>query len=579
MLTSLLLFGLMLPAAGQETPQVPGAYRGPDQDRTLGLDPELVASPLLQMAQRRAGWEAWFEHERELLFRGEPDFPARAVSEDGRYGTSDWAVKREELLLTALPLLIGALMEEDPALREAAAIAIGRIGYPASQSLLIRALEDDQSSVRQAVCLGLGLLATDDAEAALRELFESGAHDEITRGFAALGLGLSGRVGGGSALKIHLNAVIAEREQLQDPVLTQAVIIAAGVHGSRDFVPLLLELDARLAKQSGARETRLRGCVFQALGGLEDERAAAALTAALEKEKGDLARSAAQALARIRSAGTVSALAAKARVSHDPETIALCLIAVGRIGGNRALEELKRAQPGSGAEDSVQAAWLLACGLARHGDAYPRMEKVLASGVHGKEAARPQNASAQRGEGTVRGAAAIGLGLFRNPQSFDLLDRVLDDVVGVDPSFTGYAATSLGMLQTPEAEERLLDLAAASDTLPAETRRGLAVGLGLCSTERSTIALARMLVNDSSAEVRWAGARALSYARSNDALRVLVDELHRCLEQQQVPASAAHLVLGLGFLGDLHQGATLDGLVAGMDFLQESRLLETLRAY
>jgi HEAT repeat protein len=579
MLTSYLFLGLLLPAAGQETPQVPGAYRGPDQERTLGLDAELAASPLLQLAQRRAGWEAWFEHERELLFRGEPDFPARAVREDGRYGTSDWAVKREELLLTALPLLIEALTEKDPALREAAAIALGRVGYPASQSLLVRTLDDAAPSVRQAACLGLGLLATDDAEQALRGLFEDGAQDPVTRGFAALGLGLSGRVGGGSAMKIHLNAVIAEREQVLDPVLTQAVVIAAGVHGSRDFVPLLLELDERLAADGGAAATRLRGSLFQALGGLQDERAEAMLTAALEREKGDLARSAAQALARIRSASSVNALAAKARVSHDPEAVALCLIAIGRIGGNRALEELKRLQPDGGAEDSVQAAWLLASGLARSEPAYARMQKVLDLGVHGKESVRAQNASVKRGEETVRSAAAVGLGLFRNPQSFTMLDRLLDEAESMDPAFVGYAATALGMLQTQESEERLLDLATISDALAPEARRGLAIGLGLCSTERSAIELARLLVRDPSAEVRWAGARALSYARSNDALRVIVEQLRACIELQQVPESAAHLVLGLGFLGDLHQGATLDGLVAGMDFLQESRLLETLRAY
>lgn len=577
--TSILFLGLLLPAAGQEPPQVPGAYRGPDQERTLGLDPELVASPLLQLAQRRAGWESWFEHERELLFRGEPDFPARAVREDGRYGVTEWAVKREELLLTALPLLIEALTEPDPALREAAAIALGRIGYPASQGLLIRTLEDRVPAVQQAACLGLGLLATDEAEDALRTLFEDGAHEPVTRGFAALGLGLSGRVGGGSALKIHLNAAIAEREQVFDPVLTQAVVIAAGVHGSRDFVPLLLELDARLADVGGAAATRLRGSVFQALGGLEDERAEPKLIEALEREKGDLARSAAQALARIRSTSSIGPLAAKARSSRDPETTALCIIAIGRIGGNRSQEELKRLQPDAGATDSVQAAWLLACGLARNEPSYARMEKVLDVGVHGKESSRAQNASSVRREETVRGAAAIGLGLFRNPQSFVLLDRVLEGVAGMDPSFAGYAATALGMLQTPESEQRLLDLAAESDSLTPETRRGLAVGLGLCSTERSAIELARLLVRDPNPEVRWAGARALSYARSNDALRVIVEELRACIAQQQVPPAAAHLVLGLGFLGDLHQGATLDGLVAGMDFLQESRLLETLRAY
>lgn len=578
MFVHFMLFASMLPASGQETPQVPGAYRGPEEERTLGLDPGLGASSLLQMAQRRAGWEAWFEHERELLFRGEPDFPARAVSEDGSYGGQAWSVKREELLLSALPLLIEALDEPDPALREAAAIALGRIGYPASQGLLARALEDPQASVRQAACLGLGLLASREAEEALRAIFESNA-DEVTRGFAALGLGLSGRTGGGSALKVHLNGLIAAEHPAANPLLTQAVVIAAGAHGSRDFVPMLLELDARLTNTGDAGAERLRGTIYQALGGLEDERAAEALHGALENGGEELTRAAAQALARIRASGSVLPLAAKARASNDPETRGLCLIAIGRIGGNRALEELKRLQPGGGAEDTVQAAWLLACGLARSEPSYERMEKVLKSGVHGSSQSRPAEASSRRGEETVRGAAAIGLGLFRNPQSFPLLDRLLEHAAELEPSFTGYVASALGMLQTAESEERLLDLAAARDAMAPEARRGLAIGLGLCSTERSALELARLLVTDPSAEVRWAGARALSYARSNDALRVIVEDLRLCLEQKQTPASAPHLVLGLGFLGDLHQGATLDGLVAGMDFLQESRLLEALRAY
>ncbi len=559
---------------------MPGAYRGHEQERTLLLDPEFAQSPLLSLAQRRAGWESWFEHERELLFRGEPDYPARAMHDDGRYGTTDWAVRREELLLTALPLLVEALSENDPALREAAAIALGRIGYPSSQGLLIRMLEDPEASVQQAACLGLGLLASDGAEEALRVRFETKTLDSVTRGFAALGLGLSGRVGGGSALKIHLNEVIARADSVLDPLLTQAVVIAAGVHGSRDFVPLMLELEARLAQADGADESRMRGTVYQALGALEDERAVPLLVEVLQKNDGDLARSSAQALARIRATTSVSPLSAKVRTSHDSETQALCLIAIGRIGGKRALEELKRLQPTSGADDSVQAAWLLACGLIRSEPAYERMEKTLCAGVHGKEPARAMDASSvRRGEETVRGAAAIGLGLFRNPQAFDLLDRVLDAAGNVDPEFLGYSATALGMLQTPQAEERLLDFATIASTLPPEARRGLAIGLGICATERSATALATLLVTDPNAEVRWAGARALAYARSNDALRQVVEELRICLDEREVQAAAAHLVLGLGFLGDLHQGATLDGLVAGMDFLQESRLLDTLSSY
>lgn len=563
----------------QEAPQVPGAYRGPEEARALGADLARQPYGLLGLATRRTGWEFWFEHERELLFRGEPDFPARAVGEDGRYGGEAWSVQRRELLLSSLPLLVEALNAPLPAVREAAALALGRIGYPASQDLLTKALTDSDPAVRQAACLGLGLLATPEAEAALRNRFEDSFLTAAERGFAAIGLGLSGRTGAGSTLKLRVLSLGTKESALTDPLLAQAVVIAAGVHGSRDFVPMLIDLDARLVALDDAASQRLRIAVFQALGGLGDARASGAIAAALEPAKDELARAAAQALGRLRDVGAVLPLAAKVRSCHDEECRALCLIAIGRIGGHRAMEELNRLKPAAGSEEGAHSAWLIACGLARSNDAYERLRNTVLAGSRAAQTAGPAEASARKGEETLRGAAAIGLGLFGNPQALEALTAALDGARDGDPVFQGYLATALGLLRTPAAEERLLALAGEAATLPAAARRGLLLGLGFCASERSSLVLARLLVSDPDAEVRWAGARALAYARSNDALRVLVEDLKVCLEEKEAPERAAHLLLGLGFLGDVHQGATLDGLVAGMDFLQESRLLDALRAY
>lgn len=565
--------------AAQEVPQVPGAYRGPEEERTLGVDVEHQAVGALGFASRRTGWEFWFEHERELLLRGEPDYPARAVGEDGRYGGEAWSVQRHELLLSTLPLLVEALDAADPAVREAAALALGRIGYPASQDLLTKCLSDADPAVRQAACLGLGLLATPEAEAALRARFENTALTPAERGFAAIGLGLSGRTGAGSTLKLQILGLGTPNGASTDPLLAQSLVIAAGVHGSRDFVPMLMDLDARLAKSEDPSSLRLRVAAYQALGGLRDARAATAIAAALETAKGDLARAAAQALGRLGETSAVQPLAAKARSSHDEECRALCLIAIGRIGGSRAAEELNRLKPGPGTDEGVHAAWLIANGLTRSKDSYERLRNTVLAGSRGSQAAQPVEASARNGEETLRGAAAISLGLFGNPQAIEALSAALDGAREGDPVFHGYLTSALGLLRTPDAEEQLLALAGEASDLPAATRRGLMLGLGFCASERSGLALARLLVTDADAEVRWAGARALAYVRSNDALRVLVEDLRICLEQKATPDRTAHLLLGLGFLGDVHQGATLDGLVASMDFLQESQLLDALRGY
>lgn len=571
------------PAAPQEAPQVPGAYRGPDAERVLGADLEVHGGGMIGFAQRRAGWTSWFEHERELLLRGEADFPARAVGEDGRYGGEAWSVQRNELLLASLPLLVEGLQAGTPALREASALALGRIGYPASEGLLVDALEDADAAVRQAACLGLGLLGTPGAEEVLRARFEDARRAEEERAIAALALGLSGRTGAGSSLKLHLATLLAgegDANGVANPTLTQAVILAASVHRSRDFVPMLGQLDQRLQKVEGADALRLRAAACQALGALGDARATAGLVEVLAQSEGDLARSAAQALGRLGATEAVVPLADKARERRDAELRGLCFLAIGRIGGNRALEELGRLRPAQGAEDDEQAAWLLANGLARAKDSYERMRGTLLAGVRGADEVRAQEASASaHGEESVRSAAAIGLGLFGNPQAIEALDAALLAAREGDPEFVGHLALALGLLRAPEAESRLLELAAEAPSMDRLARRGLAIGLGLCSSERSSLALATLLTVDPDAEVRWAAARALAYARSNDALRVLVEDLRSCLDQREVPARAAHLALGLGFLGDVHRGATLDGLVAGMDFMQESRLLDTLRGY
>lgn len=577
--TLILSAPILSSAAPQEAPQVPGAYRGPDAERVIGADLETRGSGVLGLAQRRAGWTAWFEHERELLLRGEPDYPARAVGEDGRYGGEAWSVQRNDLLLASLPLLVEGLQAGTPALREASALALGRIGYPASEGLLVDALEDADAAVRQAACLGLGMLGTPGAEEILRARFEDSGRASEERAIAALALGLSGRTGAGSALKLHLASQQAGAK-IADPVLTQAVILAASVHRSRDFVPMLLQLDQRLRKSEDADALRLRAAACQALGAIGDERAAAGLIEVLAQSEGDLARSAAQALGRLGATEAVVPLADKARERRDAELRGLCLLAIGRIGGNRALEELGRLRPEAGAEDDEQAAWLLANGLARAKDSYERMRGTLLAGVRKADEVRAQEASASaRGDESVRSAAAIGLGLFGNPQAVEVMDAALTAAREGDPEFFGNLALALGLLRTAEAEARLLELTAEAPSLDRRARRGLAMGLGLCASEQSALALANLLTVDPDAEVRWAGARALAHARSNDALRVLVEDLRACLDQREAPARAAHLALGLGFLGDVHRGATLDGLVAGMDFLQESRLLDTLRGY
>ena len=103
--------------------------------------------------------------------------------------------------------------------------------------------------------------------------------------------------------------------------------------------------------------------------------------------------------------------------------------------------------------------------------------------------------------------------------------------------------------------------------------------MGLAKSEKASIALVKILLEDEDDGVRWAASRALATSRSTAALRLLADGLKTELGEQNQRVQAAHLVLGLGFLGDAHNGATISSMLAGMDYRQESRLIGALSHY
>lgn len=571
---------ILLLAVPQEPSSVPGAYRGPEDETLLEFvshgNPAAGTGSPGQMLNPLTGgwdrWEFWFEHERDVLFRGEPDFPARAVNDRGTYGAEDWAVERQDLLLTSIPLLIDALDSDIAAVREAAALSLGRIGYPAADVFLQRATSDKVESVRQAAYMGLGLISSEKGVAFLVDAFEDDP-DAATRAFAALGLGLSGRVEAGSSLKAYLNTVLYSENWSAEEDLTLASMVAAGVHGSQDFTPLLMNLLEETSKAKGNH--RLISAAIQSLGALQDSRARPMLEEML-KAKGDrIPEAAAQALGRLGDRAAVHALAETYTSSHDTRLRSFSLLAIGRLGGRQAEVKLKELRPEKKEEEGIHASWALAAGMCRLDGAYPQLVSTLLYGTDDRE--HDADRAPRRDEEVLRGAAAMALGMYGAPGAKSQLSLCLE-AEGVDPSFRGYLAMGLGMLATHPADELLLELAKDREA-PVQTRRGIATGLGRSNSERTSVILVDMLIRDQDDSVRWAAARSLATSRSTAALRRLAQQLRTELDRQEQDPQTAHLVLGLGFLGDAHDGATISSMLAGMDFRQESRLLVALRNY
>lgn len=572
--------GILLPllAPAQEPSSVPGAYRGP-ADRnllpanTLRAEGGPASTLLWDLQGGWDRWEFWYERERDLLHRGEPDFPATAVDDEGSYGDHSWSLRRDELIMTSMPLLLEALTDSSPALREAAALSLGRIGYPASGSFLERATKDPVESVRQAAYMGLGLLGTEEAGKTLRSVFRTSEEDS-TRAFAALGLGLSGRTEAGEELRSFLNRTYAARNWKAQEDVVVAALLAAGVHGSRELVPTVTKLTEVLRGEGG--DVRLLTTALQTLGAMRDPQARPLLQEVLEGQRPELAEAAAQALGRLGDRAAVPALRARLETTHEPRLKAATFLALGRLGGEDAAKALKELAPKRQEEESVRSAHVLARGMIQASGAYPQLLSTL---VHGSKVDRVPKADGElrRDEDALRGAAALALGLYGNPAAAARLGDTLQDK-SQDPALRGYVATGLGLLQSNKAVELLLVLA-EDPTLASATRRGLATGLGLAGRETTSTRLVRLLIEDEDDSVRWTAARALASTRSAAALETLSASLGTALAEEQVDPRTAHLVLGLGFLGDRHEGATIGSLVSGMDLREAPALIDALRAY
>jgi hypothetical protein len=128
-----------------------------------------------------------------------------------------------------VPVLIGALGDPEFDVRSSAAVALGKCGDPrALPALRKAATEDPEAEVRQAACLALGLLGHDEDLPFLASVLEDTAAPDLTRSFAAFGLGLKGGADAAAALRRVIGGKAAPGETAVDDSIRGAAVLALG---------------------------------------------------------------------------------------------------------------------------------------------------------------------------------------------------------------------------------------------------------------------------------------------------------------------------------------------------------------
>jgi HEAT repeat protein len=396
--------------------------------------------------------------------------------------------------------LVRALGAADPALRAAAAQALGRMGVRAVAAALLRLLRDPATEVVQAALVGLAQL-------------------------------------GAPAHAPALAAYLARAPQSQRPAALRALAAA----------------DPALAVQPLARalrgaDTRLREAALQVI---EGERPSAHWLPLLEQRfASDLRESTASALARVpEGAGVVALLRVGRRSPESAERAARALAIALRAAGDDLPDE-QREQAHALIQSLPPERRVLLSALARSDDALraigsglaarsanARATAAAAATLLGDAEAGPALLSAlarERDPEAARRLASAALELrVRTPSS--LLWRLFADAETA-PEAMLLAAASADRAAPPDRDLRVYLRRTLSSRKPARVRASAALALGALGDSAALTPLQAAL-SDPSTRVRLAAVRALGALGGADAARAC--RLHARIERDMLVRGAA----------------------------------------
>ena len=516
------------------------------------------------------GWESWWwVHQDPELERARRRAPAASGAEtnggalgrttggeDGNVVPDAAPDERAFLEREVLPAVTRALEDTEAEVRSAAAVALGKMGFPRSFLPLQAALRDEHPDVRDGAVLALGMVGDPFALDPLRAILFDPAREERTRGFAALALGLAGGEDAAALLASFLSpASDAARVgglRKTDDLLCCAVIALARTGAPSAAAVLRRELSA-----DGRPSFPVRCSAAAALGRIGDRESIPILLHALEHEDARMRQSAAVALGMLGKPGDGAVVAALARAGRgDPDAGArgCALQALGRIGGPAAVQVLRPVFREGRSTDRAQAA--LALGAAGDVGAGPALHRVFR----------------ESGGAWIRGALALALGMSGyRPAAEDLRAVALGKE---EAALRGHAMTALALLGGPAAsgDLRAVLLSDRDPWLRCTAARGLRL-LGDRSAVRPLQGLA---TGPGTAHDRSQACYFLGILGGPDAARTLLRVLANREEEMAV---RMHAVAGLGVLGDRSPVPVLASLSADTNHLLPVAPLQEVQTF
>ncbi len=510
-----------------------GQYKGPGGG--IPTDPRAPG----RSAGTPTSWDRWWAVHRErylnlrerLRSRDKPRTSSTGSSvgltaggDPGNALVPETVDPRALLETEVLPVVLKALEDADSEVRSAAAVALGKMGFPRSLPALHRArLQDKHRDVRDGALLAVGMLRDPLSTEEVRGVLFDPAEDQRTRGFAALSLGFMGGADAGAALLAFLepNADALRVGGLGRTAQIEAsAIVGLGLAHPAGAAEVL-----RKDYASGTRfDESVRAFIATSLARLGDRASIPLLLQGLEHDREVMRQSAAIALGVLgkpEDAALVQALVKAALADRDANTRQFAIMGLARIGGDAARKALRSFLDKAQRIDFPFVA--LALGVVKDAESAPALRKGFAEEKH------PD----------VRGGFAIALGLLGDKAAAPAIRAVA--LASGDSNFRANCLTALGLMEDLESAgpvRRLLD-----EEADPGLRLAAALCLGLLRDRATVPALEKLAKEGNTAYARGNACRLLGAVGDAESTGILVGFV-RDLKENSIVRTYATAALG-----------------------------------
>jgi HEAT repeat protein len=515
----------------------------------------------------KAFWPFFFEHNKEWMLDAKlRERGARAhVPENSSVYWFRWAtgqkvkapVTKDQREKVIMPLLLRSLESRSEWVRDAAVLALGKLGDPAVIPHLQKRVTDhgEREDVREDALLALGLTGQEAAAVQLRASLKGEGSD--LKAFAALGLGLLGRKD-----EETVKLLLAEYKQLIKRADARAMEVAACLAVALGMIGDESVVDALASPMRRKKHyTLLKIYICQALGRIGGEKSRDWLVRALREKDKDVVAAAVLALSAFPNKRVVKELKG-IKGGHRMSQL-YSLIAMGRIGRQLSPDDLVRKR--------------IVADLKEHTskprkDKYKAMYGAIALAIMGDDSANDVFADYLNSENRkklkheVHSAMAMALGLMGDRRAVaDLREIALRG--NFEPDYRGYSAFALGVMGDASIKNKLKR--EIMDEKRRELLRSGCWAIGLLGDRTDLPWLIDCLKIEKMHRVRGAAAIAIGLIGDNAA----VDKLVKMAERDDELSNRAFAIAALGCLVDPEPLPRIGRIFANIHYREEFSIM------